>query len=104
MMRIFAGKLASIQPWIAVVVRLTPNCAPQQQDKDAWLINQRPDSATGPRVHAGGSERPWFSMYCRRISIGAPPTEPAFLARFVHNDRLDASQVRAAWPGAEALL
>jgi putative transposase len=28
----------------------------------------------------------------------------AFLARFVHNDRLDASQVRAAWPGAEALL
>ena len=28
----------------------------------------------------------------------------ASLARFVHNDRLDASQVRAAWPGAEALL
>jgi putative transposase len=26
----------------------------------------------------------------------------AFLARFVHNDRLDASQVRAAWPGADS--
>ena len=28
----------------------------------------------------------------------------AFLARFVDNDRLEASQVRAAWPDAEALL
>jgi hypothetical protein len=28
----------------------------------------------------------------------------AFLARFVHNDRLNASQVRAAWPDVEALL
>ena len=37
-------------------------------------------------------------------TLVGPDLYSAFLARFVHGDRLDASQARVAWPGREALL
>jgi hypothetical protein len=61
--------------------RGAPPASARNRAQGAWRSGPRPprprpDSATGPGVHAGGSERPWFSMCCRRISMGAPPTEP----------------------------
>jgi hypothetical protein len=59
------------------------------------------DHESGEYVKKPLSQR--YHEFSDGSRVGRDPYS-AYLAQFVHNDRLDASQAQAAWPGSEAIL